>query len=67
MAARDSRWLTMAQNGSKSDNPLKNITKVPKIAIKLKRKEKKEKKSGKYGLNMPKSAKRCKQKYAKKC
>ena len=49
----------MAQNGSKSGKPLKNIKKVPNSAI--------QKKSGKYGLNMPRSAKRCKQKYVKKC
>ena len=47
MAARDSRWLTMAQNGSKSVNPLKNITKVPKIAIKLTKKKRKKKKTKK--------------------
>ena len=51
----------MAQSGSKSVKPLKHIKKVPNIAMTIK------KKSGKYGLNKPKSAKRCKQKYAKKC
>ena len=53
----------MAQNGSKSVKPLKHIKKVPNIAMTIKKKTK----SGKYGLNKPKSAKRCKQKYAKKC
>ena len=52
----------MAQNGSKSVKPLKHIKKVPNIAMTILKK-----KSGKYGLNNPKSAKRCKQKYAKKC
>ena len=51
----------MAQNGSKSVKPLKHIKKVPNISMTI------FKKSGKYGLNKPKSAKGCKQKYAKKC
>ena len=63
MAARDSRWLTMAQNGSKSVNPLKNITKVPKIAIKL-TKEKKKKKKWQIWL---KHAKKCQKVQTKIC
>ena len=39
MAARESKWLYMAQNGSKSVKPLKKIPKVPNSAKKLRRRK----------------------------
>ena len=64
MAPNGCKRLQMAINGSKwlqKCLTIKTYYKVPNIAMTIK------KKSGKYGLNKPKSAKRCKQKYAKKC